>query len=129
MLHLHSRSSGDQFGAASGVDQEIDYKTTALGMINVQSRRVGDRVWVRTTDSILPNCNQTGAIWEEADEEKYFNRCSILRWIVPVNNTCTRTIGWRFFSKDLDPQGLGDKDIVGKESIDFIGQTEDEPPI
>ncbi len=126
VLHLHSRSSGIQFGAASGVDQEIEYKTTPLGMINVQSRRVGDLIWVRTTDSILPNTNQTGAIWEEAESEKYFNRSSMLRWMVPVNNTATRTIGWRFFNHDLDPRQQSQKDQVGKEKIDFIGQTEDE---
>ena len=128
VLHLHSRVSGIQFGAASGVDQEIGYKTTPIGMVNVQSRRVGDYIWVRSTESILPNGNQTGAIWEEADSEKYFQRSAILRWMMPVNNTCTRTIGWRFFSKQLDPHNQGDRSQVGKEKIDFIGQTEDERP-
>ncbi|MFT5113947.1 MAG: phenylpropionate dioxygenase-like ring-hydroxylating dioxygenase large terminal subunit [Parasphingorhabdus sp.] len=128
VLHLHSRSSGVQFGVASGVDQETDYKTTPIGMINVQSRRVGDNLWVRSTESILPNVNQTGAIFEEADEEKYFQRSAILRWMVPVNNVVTRTIGWRFFSQSMDPNNLGDRGQVGKEKIDFIGQTEEERP-
>jgi hypothetical protein len=128
VLHLHARSSGVQFGEASGVDQEIDYKTTPIGMINIQSRRVADRLWVRSTESILPNGNQTGAIFEEAEKEKYFQRCAILRWMVPINNTVTRTIGWRFFRDELDPLGLGDRNQVGKEKIDFIGQTEEERP-
>jgi len=128
VLHLHARSSGVQFGNASGVDQEIDYKTTPIGMINIQSRRVGDRLWVRSTESILPNGNQTGAIFEEAEQEKYFQRCAILRWMVPVNNTVTRTIGWRFFRDDIDPRDQGDRHQVGKEKIDFIGQTEEERP-
>lgn len=128
VLHLHARSSGVQFGAASGLDQEIEYKTTPIGMINVQSRKVEDRLWVRSTESILPNGNQTGAIFEEAESEKYFQRSAVLRWMVPVNNTVTRTIGWRFFSEDLDPRGQADPDQVGKEKIDFIGQTEDERP-
>ena len=117
-----------QFGVASGVDQEIDYRTTPLGMINVQSRRVGEHLWVRSTESILPNVNQTGAIFEEAESEKYFQRSAILRWMVPVNNFVTRTIGWRFFSHQLDPAGMTDRSRVGKESIDFIGQTEEERP-
>ena len=128
VLHLHSRVSGIQFGVASGLDQEIDYKTTPIGMVNIQSRRVDDKLWVRSTESILPNCNQTGAIFEEADTEKYFQRSAILRWMVPVNNTCTRTIGWRFFSEQLDPRKQGDRAQVGKEKIDFIGQTADERP-
>ena len=124
VLHLHTRSSGVQFGVASGVTQEIDYRETPLGMMNVQARRVGDNLWCRTVDTILPNGNQTGAIWEEADEEKTFLRCAMLRWMVPVDDTHTVCIGWRFFSKELDPEGMGDRSAVGKESIDFIGQTQ-----
>lgn len=126
VLHLHARSSGVQFGAASGVDQVIEYRDTPLGMINIQTRHVGNYIWTRTTDSILPNCNQTGAIFEEADQEKYFRRVSMLRWMVPVDDTTTRTIGWRYFNPLLDPRGLENRDQVGKEKIDFIGQTEDE---
>lgn len=128
VLHLHARSSGVQFGRASGLDQEISYKNTPLGMINVQSRRVGDKIWVRSTESVLPNGNQTGAIFEEAETEKYFQRSAILRWMVPVNNTITRTVGWRFFNPSLDPYDQGDRNKVGKEMIDFIGQTEEERP-
>ena len=128
VLHLHSRISGIQFGAASGVDQIIEYKDTPLGMCNIQTRKIDSRVWTRTTDSILPNGNQTGAIWEEAEEAKYFQRCSILRWMVPVDDTTTRTIGWRFFNKRLDPRAQDRPDQVGKESIDFVGQTQDERP-
>ena len=126
VLHLHARSSGVQFGKASGLDQEIAYKNTPLGMINIQSRRVGENIWVRSTESILPNGNQTGAIFEEAESEKYFQRSAILRWMVPINNTSTQTIGWRFFNPALDPLNLGDRSKVGKEQIDFIGQTEEE---
>ncbi len=123
VIHLHALSSGVQFGAASGVEQLIDYRDTPLGMMNVQTRRVGDMLWTRTTDSILPNGNQTGAIWEEADSQKVFNRVSMLRWMVPIDNTNTLTIGWRYFGEHLDPTGLDNPDIVGKDSIDFIGQT------
>lgn len=126
VVYLHARMSGVQFGAASGATQVIDYRETPLGMINIQTRHWGDHVWTRTTDSILPNGNQTGAIWEEAGEAKYFARVSMTRWMVPVDDTSTVTIGWRYFSDKLDPDGLGDIDAVGKESIDFIGQTANE---
>ena len=45
VLHLHARSSGVQFGAASGIDQVIEYQDTPLGMMNVQTRQVGEHVW------------------------------------------------------------------------------------
>ena len=123
VLHLHALSSGIQFGAASGVEQLIEYRNTPLGMMNIQTRRVGDHLWTRTTDSILPNGNQTGAIWEEAEGKKIFQRVSMLRWMVPIDNTHTMTIGWRYFSKALDPRGQDTPADVGKESIDFMGQT------
>lgn len=126
VLHLHARSSGVQFGVASGVDQVIDYRETPLGMINVQTRAVGAHLWTRITESILPNGNQTGAIWEEAETPKFFQRSAMLRWMVPVDDTSTRTIGWRFSGERLDPRGRDDLAMVGKESIDFVGQTEDE---
>ena len=37
-----------------------------------------------------------------------------------------RTISWRYFSPRLDPRGQDDAAAVGKESIDFIGQTQGE---
>jgi hypothetical protein len=36
------------------------------------------------------------------------------------------TIGWRYFRDELDPKGLGDASKIGKQAIDFIGQTEEE---
>ena len=126
VLHLHARSSGVQFGAASGIDQIIDYRDTPLGMINVQTREVGKHIWIRCTETILPNMNQGGAIWEEAESEKVFNRSAFTRWMVPQDNFVTRTIGWRLFSHDLDPRDQGDRSKVGVESIDFIGQTKGE---
>ena len=126
VLHLHARSSGVQFGVASGIDQMIDYRDTPLGMINVQTREVGERIWIRTTETILPNMNQGGAIWEEAESEKFFNRSAFSRWMVPQDNFVTKTIGWRLFSHALDPRDQGDRNKVGLEAIDFIGQTKDE---
>ena len=123
VVHLHSNVSGIQFGVASGVDQIIEYQDTPLGMINIQTREVNQFVWNRTVESILPNANQTGAIWEEAQSEKFFQRSSLLRWVVPLDNTSARTIGWRYLSVELDPDHQGNRSQIGKESIDFIGQT------
>lgn len=125
VIYLHTRMSGAQFGDASGALQVITYRPTPLGMANVQTRRWGEHYWTRMVESILPNVNQTGAIWEAADRKKVFQRCSILRWMVPVADDATRVIGWRYFSPELDPLGQGDRSKVGKQSIDFIGQTED----
>ena len=122
IFFIFTRSS-DQFGVASGVDQIIDYRETPIGLINVQTRQVDKNIWVRCTESIMPNMNQGGAIWEEAEKEKFLIRSAFSRWMVPLDNITTKTIGWRFFSKELDPRDQGDKSKVGIESIDFVGQT------
>jgi len=46
--------------------------------------------------------------------------------MVPVDDTHTITIGWRYYNALIDPQQIGDISNVGKEKIDFVGQTEDE---
>ncbi|MBI3513726.1 MAG: Rieske 2Fe-2S domain-containing protein [Proteobacteria bacterium] len=127
VVYLHTRMSGAQFGDASGAEQAIDYRATPLGMVNVQTRRWGGHLWTRMTETILPNANQTGAIWEAADRPKTFQRAALLRWMVPLDDAATLVIGWRFFSAELDPAGLGDRAAVGKQTIDFLGQTEDRP--
>jgi phenylpropionate dioxygenase-like ring-hydroxylating dioxygenase large terminal subunit len=123
VVYLHTRMSGAQFGDASGAEQVLDYRETPLGMVNVQTRRWNGHYWTRMTESILPNGNQTGAIWESADREKVFQRSAMLRWMLPVDDSHTLTIGWRFYRPELDPAGLGDASSVGKGKIDFMGQT------
>jgi len=125
VLYLHTRMSGAQFGDASGATQAVAYRETPLGMVNIQTRRWAGHYWTRMVETILPNANQTGAIWEAADRRKVFQRSALLRWMVPIDDTHTRVIGWRFFSPELDPQGQGDRAKVGRQSIDFIGQTEE----
>jgi nitrite reductase/ring-hydroxylating ferredoxin subunit len=125
-VFLHTRGNDVHFGQAWGEVQVLEYFDTPVGMSNVQTRRWGDLVWCRTVECLLPNGNQTGAIWEQADQEKFFRRVGFTRWMVPVDDTNTITFGWRYYNDLIDPQHLGDISNVGKEMIDFIGQTEDE---
>ena len=124
---LHTRVSGVQFGVSWGELPELDYVKTPHGMMNVNVRRWNDMVWIRTTEDILPNMNQTGSLWLSAEEEDSFARVSLTRWMMPVDDTNTKMIGWRHFNDRVDA-GMGDKSQVGLGKIDFIGQTEDERP-
>src|SRR5258708_18611067 len=125
---LHTRVSGAQFAQSWGELPELDYVEIPIGMINVNVRRWEDKVWMRTTDVMLPNMNQTGALWLTAEEEAKFLRSSLTRWMRPEDDTSTRVIGWRYFNRAIDPDGKGDKAQVGFGKIDFVGQTEDERP-
>jgi nitrite reductase/ring-hydroxylating ferredoxin subunit len=125
---LHTRMSGAQFSESWGELPELDYLETPIGMINVNVRRWKDKLWVRTTDVILPNLNQTGALWLSAENEETFLGAALTRWMRPIDDRQTQMIGWRYFNDELDRDGKGDAAQVGVGKIDFIGQTEDERP-
>ena len=125
---LHTRMSGAQFSESWGELPELEYVETPIGMINVNVRRWQQNLWVRTTDVILPNMNQTGALWLSADDEETFLGAALTRWMRPIDDSHTQMIGWRYFNEELDREGNGDPSAVGVGKIDFIGQTEDERP-
>ena len=76
----------------------------------------------------MPNLTQGGAIWESAEDEKYFQRGSGTSWKVPIDDTNTEVIGWRFFNERVDPEGRGDKSRIGKDMVDSFGQLADDRP-
>ncbi len=123
-VFLHARISGIQFAESWGELPEVDYVETPLGMTNVNMRRWKSMVWFRTTEVILPNINQAGALYETAEAEKTLARVSLTRWMRPVDDRSTRIIGWRHFNTHVDA-GLGRRDEVGLNKIDFVGQTEE----
>ncbi len=107
--------------------QELDFVTTPLGMMNVQTRRWGGQVWTRNVECILPNLSQTGAIWEDASQPKTFQRVGMTRWVVPIDDTNTLQIGWRHLAPHLDPNGKDRPDLIGPGSIDAEGQDGSRP--
>lgn len=119
---LHARHAGAHFDESNAAEQELDFLSTPLGMMNVQSRRWGARVWTRTVECVLPNMNQTGAIWEAAREAKTFQRVGLTRWIVPIDDARSLQIGLRHLAPHLDPDGKDRPDAIGAGSIDFEGQ-------
>ena len=128
-VFLHTRVSGAQFSPSWGQLPIHEHVRTPLGMLSVISRGWKGRVWVRTGgEIILPNINQATALWETGEDEKYFQRVSLTRWMRPIDDEHTHIIGWRHFNDSVDPDHKGNKDAVGKDKIDFIGQTEDERP-
>lgn len=125
---LHTRVSGTQFAESWGELPELDYVPTPYGMVNVNVRRWKDRIWVRTTEMMLPNVNQAGAMWLTAEKDVTFIQTALTRWMRPIDDAHTQMIGWRYFNDRVDPDHKGVKEDVGLGKIDFIGQTEDERP-
>jgi nitrite reductase/ring-hydroxylating ferredoxin subunit len=123
---LHTLMSGIQFAESWQELPQIDFFESPLGMTSFNVRRWKENLWVRSGDTVLPNMNQGGSLWEKAENSKYYLRHALSRWMRPIDDTNTDIIGWRLFSDKVDPDHQGDKSQIGKGMIDFIGQTEDE---
>ena len=126
---LHSNITTIQFSAAWAAQPTYDWAETpdGLGMYYVTVRRVGKLVWVRSNHIWLPNVGQVGALLEKAGAEKFFNRASITRWTVPIDDTHCWIMGWRHFNDDVDPFGEGKREECGRDTVDFVGQTGHRP--
>jgi nitrite reductase/ring-hydroxylating ferredoxin subunit len=123
-VFLHTRISFEHFAPAWGDLPVTEFRESPLGMVYITSRRVGDLVWVRMNDIILPNLAQAGAIWEGGDQLKAFTRAGLTRWTVPIDDTNSLVIGVRHFNDGVnDPLGRHSEAACGKEMVDFVGQT------
>ena len=88
-LHfLHTLPGNTTFSEDFAQLPELDFMETPLGMVYVDTRRVGDWVWVRVTDYISPNIHQ-GPSHQGNVEERGLNRPTMTRWVVPVDDTQT----------------------------------------
>jgi phenylpropionate dioxygenase-like ring-hydroxylating dioxygenase large terminal subunit len=91
---LHTIISGAQFTKQFGVIPQTEWQETPIGMLYTGARRVGEHVWVRVNDLIMPNIHQFPPPWEDASREKFFNRPMMTNWNVPIDDTHTMRIGF-----------------------------------
>ena len=111
---LHTIVSGAVFTNEFGVLPELDFVETPVGMIYIATRRVGDNVWARMVEVVLPNLQQVAPIWEDGREEHPFSGPMMSRWIVPVDDTSTMFIEFRHVSETegVTPAWWADRDIM-----------------
>jgi len=124
---LHTRIAGPQFSEVFAQLPIIEYHETELGFFYTNARRLGDFVWVRMHDHLLPNFSQNGAIFENVRKVRYFGRAGLTRWVVPVDDTNTFVLAWRHFNDRDDPDHMGRPEDVGVGKTDFYGQSGERP--
>ena len=109
---LHTIVSGAVFTDEFGVLPELDFVETPVGMIYVATRRVGDNVWARMVEGILPNLQQVAPIWETGRRERAFSGPMMSRWLVPIDDTNTMFIELRHVSETdgRDPPWWADRE-------------------
>jgi hypothetical protein len=96
---LHTIVSGSQFTDEFGKIPELDFAETPVGMIYVATRRVGDNIWARMVENVLPNLQPVCPIWENGHQEHSFSGPMMSRWIVPTDDSNTMLIELRHVSE------------------------------
>jgi hypothetical protein len=87
---------------------EWDWMETPTGMVYIDTRRQGDRVWVRVADFILPNIHQFPPNADPMALRNSINRPQATTWAVPLDDTRTMQIGYRLTPDGQEPrQGAG----------------------
>jgi phenylpropionate dioxygenase-like ring-hydroxylating dioxygenase large terminal subunit len=111
---LHTIVSGSQFTDQFGVVPELEFLETPIGMIYVATRRVGDNVWARMVEAILPNLQQVAPVWEDGQREHAFSGPMMSRWIVPMDDTNTMFIEFRHVSEaeGVTPSWWADRSVM-----------------
>ncbi|KER69945.1 (2Fe-2S)-binding protein [Burkholderia cepacia] len=114
----------DEVGAASmevGPDMNFVPVQQGRSLACAGARRVNkDKLFVRVQHQVLPNLSLHAYTSEDGSSKKLFSRFHIIRWTVPVDDENSKMIGWRVMGPGIDTRGVGDKSLVGYESIDFL---------
>ncbi len=111
---LHTIVTGSQFTEEFGKVPELDFVETPVGMIYVATRRVGDNVWARMVELVMPNLQQVAPIWEDGHREHRFSGPMMSRWIVPQDNTRAMFIELRHVSETagVTPAWWADRGVM-----------------
>jgi hypothetical protein len=126
-VFLHARMGSIQLTEAWGEMPVTEWLEIGDRICYVASRRIGDNVWVRFNEVGTPNFGQVGGFWEDGLKENFFQRVGATRWTVPNDDRTSTIFGLRHFSDELEAKGIGNKALVGLESMDIYGQTGGRP--
>lgn len=121
ILFLHSTMGSQQLGPNMAVMPNLEYRETddGHGCLYVTTRRIGAYVWVRCIHTLLPNLFQAASLYGAIDFERFYQRTSMSRWTVPIDDTNAMIFGLRHFNDKTDAPEFRDRSKVGKERIDF----------
>ena len=126
LMFLHTLVADAHFSPDFGAQPLYEYLETPVGMLGVAMRRVGDNLWIRGSDAILPNSHQFSGV-QGAEQPRYTHYSWCTRWCVPVDDENNLTIGIRLFNDCVDPDHEGDPEQLGRNKTDLFGQLPDRP--
>jgi phenylpropionate dioxygenase-like ring-hydroxylating dioxygenase large terminal subunit len=102
---LHSRMSRAQFSDGMAELGELLFYQRQMSFLGANVRRVGDNVWVRVNELVLPNYTQAGAAFSaDGTRPIYYGRTAFSRWVVPIDDENTTAFAWAIFGDRADPE-------------------------
>jgi nitrite reductase/ring-hydroxylating ferredoxin subunit len=124
---LHAIVSGQQFSPAFKVLPVLDFPETPMGYLSMATRKVGDFVFIRASDMMLPNVGQFPNGANMAEQESFGVRPWFTRWAVPLDDTHSFYAGFAHMNSYNNPDGRLHDAQFGVDQVPFIGQTGDRP--
>jgi nitrite reductase/ring-hydroxylating ferredoxin subunit len=124
---LHAIVSGQQFSPAFKVLPVLEFPETPMGYLSMATRKVGDFVFIRASDMMLPNVGQFPNGLNMAQKESFGLRPYLTRWAVPLDDTHSLYVGFAHLNHYNNPEGKLKPEQFGEDLIPFIGQTADRP--
>jgi nitrite reductase/ring-hydroxylating ferredoxin subunit len=101
---LHTLPGSEGFTEDFTVKPEWDWMETPVGMVYIDTRRQGDRVWVRVADFILPNIHQFPPNADPMAQRNSLNRPMATTWAVPLDDMHTMQIGYYRAPEGKEPR-------------------------
>jgi len=101
---LHSSISREQFSEGFAEVGQMDFFERTNWLLGCNTRRVGEHVWLRMNELVLPNFTQAGAAFAtDGTTRRYYGRSAFSRWVVPVDDENTCVLAWANFGERGDP--------------------------
>ncbi|HZB91325.1 MAG TPA: aromatic ring-hydroxylating dioxygenase subunit alpha [Stellaceae bacterium] len=125
--YLHAIVSGQQFSAAFNTLPALDFVPTPLGFLSMATRLVGDNVFIRASDIMMPNVAQFASGNNAAKDECFHIACYLTRWAVPVDDHNSFYTGLIHVNPRTRSLLKVDPSELGVDRMSFIGQTADRP--
>jgi nitrite reductase/ring-hydroxylating ferredoxin subunit len=104
LAFLHTLPGSEGFTNDLEALGEWDYMETPAGMVYIDTRRQGEKVWVRVADFIPPNIHQFPPNADPLTQRTMVNRPTATRWAVPIDDTHTMQIGFNRAPADREPR-------------------------
>ena len=101
---LHSNIGRFQFSEGFGEVGQMDFFERGVWLLGTNTRRVGEHVWLRVNELVLPNFTQAGSAFAaDGTGRRLYGRSSFTRWVVPVDDENTLAVAWANFGERGDP--------------------------